>query len=300
MFRKKTASSKCIVVFGAGEYGRTFARFSTHIKKNQNVIFIDNNPALQGRLFDKIPVYSPKELHLINISKIYIYSRHIQDMLNQLKSLNIPNTKIKIITEANINFSTNFLINKRRWLKEKVIAVSKEFKKLKVKHWLDHSGLLAVIRDKDLAFQTDIDFSVCSDEIESIASHFNNYFNDIIFKKKYAEENGPYWKKGDLLTFSMQDKKTFVSIDIMTKYFTDKNVFWLVNRKILKCPLSFFSGHNSYDIHNHKFRVPLKVKKYLTYLYGDWEQPVDNWSDDDFCNIWKNLDTNYDTTIHNI
>ncbi len=70
-------------------------------------------------------------------------------------------------------------------------------------------------------------------------------------------------------------------IDIFFKYKFKESSYWLAYGKENSVPLEFTCTELvDIDFYGLKCKIPKEYDKYLTYKYGDWKTPKENWSHD--------------------
>lgn len=86
-------SKKKVILFGAGEFGRTSLK-KINKRKYQMVGFVDNDKAKSGVSIDGFTIHHVSELPSLDFDLIFITSQYFPEIRNQLNELKIYNYKI--------------------------------------------------------------------------------------------------------------------------------------------------------------------------------------------------------------
>jgi len=84
-----------LVVFGIGKYYRNREHYFMNSEANI-IAYIDNSIDKQGTYINNIPVYSPESLENLVYDYVIIMSSFVDEMKDQLISLNVPSEKIVV------------------------------------------------------------------------------------------------------------------------------------------------------------------------------------------------------------
>jgi len=179
-----------------------------------------------------------------------------------------------------------------------------------IKYYLDFGTLIGAIRDKGLIlWDDDIDISLLNQEdykkIPDILKEIENnnnlrtYIYTFNSTKQKREKRGNKVYSQNVSFANMQDfqiAKVRTSkflifgrgntcIDIFFKYKFENNIYWMAYGKENSVPIEYVSYEViDIDFCGLKCKIPKEYDKYLTYKYGDWKTPKENWNheDDDF------------------
>lgn len=198
----------------------------------------------------------------------------------------------------------------------------------KIKFWLDSGSLLFLIRENEIPINDDVDVSIIYDqdkfkkfydEIKKLKlKHSLHFFKKKPFKLKifYDESRLPI----DLLIFDQIHgfymcpqryhsifylkyiSKLVFLIKRVLNLFNLKNATYTSKKQIIKKSIFFNIGTWIYPkkyigniklYKNTKIPIPEAYTEYLTYRYGDWKKPKNNWvfsiDDGSFSEISLNL-----------
>ena len=90
--------------------------------------------------------------------------------------------------------------------------------------------------------------------------------------------------KGDLRMIKIRERKFFgllkggVCLDIFIKYHKDDNAYWQIGNKVKSVPIKFYEEFSRIKFNNYSYSIPMLTDEYLTYRYGDWQTPVQEWN----------------------
>lgn len=177
-------------------------------------------------------------------------------------------------------------------------------------YYLDFGTLIGAIRDKGLiAWDDDIDISLLNEEdyvkIPQVLKEIKRKHKLRTYLFTFEDAKKKREKRGKKI---YQDSINFTSntnyqiakvrtnnyfifgrgntcIDIFFKYTHKDNMYWMAYGQINSVPTSCFKNKlEEIDFCGLKCTIPKEYNEYLTYKYGDWMTPKENWThtDDDF------------------
>ena len=203
-----------------------------------------------------------------------------------------------------------FRVQKNREDAIKVLQILIDtLKEHNIKYYLDFGTLIGAIRDKGLIpWDDDIDISLLNEEdYEKIPQvlkevkrkhRLRTYLLTFEDTKKKREKRGEevYQDSVDFtLNTNYQIAKVRTNnyfifgrgntcIDIFFKYTQKDNIYWMAYGQVNSVPSSCLNGElEEIDFCGIKCSIPKEYNEYLTYKYGDWMTPKENWNhaDDD-------------------
>jgi len=154
-----------------------------------------------------------------------------------------------------------------------------------INYFFDAGGLLGCIRSGDLLpWDNDLDMLLPSNQ-------FNNFCSIIpklkqknwrVYLYKMAED-GPGWKKGDAKGikifnhFFLKFGRGRMVMDITVTYKNNDDYYRKAMGRTWKIPSKFLEGNDTLNYHGHSIKIPCHIEDYLTFLYGDWKKPDQNY-----------------------
>ena len=145
--------------------------------------------------------------------------------------------------------------------------VKKIMDKNKITFWLTFGTLLGAIRNKDwISYDDDIDLMVYN---EDFLPEYN------ILKKEFIENGFIFrdWDKKRGTKINLYRYKQLCTIDgIILDSSYEGNKYRLTNR--WKFPRKYFEKKETIEFKGMNFRVPSPPEKFLSFLYKNWEEPI--------------------------
>ena len=259
---------KKIVIFGCGFHGRAVFRKCISFKKKYEIIcWVDNDNKKNNKsLFGK-KIFKPENLKKIDYDLIILSGRNVDLQKKQIQKItkvkkyrawgnsqNKPKKKDIIQRDKSLKIILKYMIN--------------ILEKNKIMYWADSSALLTLCRKENLSIRSDFDISIDVKYLQTIKSIFksNKYFK---FYKIITSSN-----KTKLFFESKNDSLEYepAIVDICFKIFTKKRYVYNYGNLSKKYPKSFFVNFINYKHLGLIIKIPSFYKKYLIYLYGDWQK----------------------------
>ena len=203
-----------------------------------------------------------------------------------------------------------FRVQKNREDAIKVLQILIDtLKEHNIKYYLDFGTLIGAIRDKGLIpWDDDIDISLLNEEdyvkipqvLKDIKRkhRLRTYLLTFEDTKKKREKRGEEVYQ-DSVDFTLNTNYQIAKIrtnnyfifgrgntciDIFFKYTQKDNIYWMAYGQVNSVPSSCLNGElEEIDFCGIKCSIPKEYNEYLTYKYGDWMTPKENWNhaDDD-------------------
>lgn len=256
---------KKVVIFGTGAAGRAIYRA---VKDKDNIVaFIDNAPNKINTFYKKVKILSPNELKNIDFDAVLIGGVWADEMKNQLLNLNIGDEKIKLIDDKDISYSTDDRAKTTNYYVKHLVRILDE---LGYDYFIDGSGLLCILRKKELSVVSDVDIMLFNyKHLEHLASLLSKSFADLNVEIIYFQKDDIVRKKGDIFKIIISDnseEKMVLDINIYDKY---KNLYTLpYNEKYFYIPKEFLEELISLDYKDFKLKAPKLYDEYLSLVYG--------------------------------
>ncbi len=200
----------------------------------------------------------------------------------------------------------SFRIKKNRDDAIKILKiVSDTLNKYNIKYYLDFGTLIGAIRDKGLIpWDDDIDISLLNESdyhkipavLEEIKQKYKLRTYLFTFKESLNKFNKNHNTSIHTITFTdnnnyqiakVRTNKFWIfgrgntCIDIFFKYKYNNKSYWMAYGKENNVPLEYMTDELvEIDFCGIKCTIPKDYDKYLTYKYGDWKTPKENWTHD--------------------
>lgn len=290
-----------IILFGASEYGKKTLNYYTQKSNYEIIAFCDNDISKHNTYIQNIKVIPPEKLSLFNFDKIIITSMYEDEIFKQLIDMDIKKNQIYIepIKTISYNFSTN---NKNLKMGYEILFFICNILNInKISYHLDHGTLLGIIRDSTLLpWDKDIDIAILESNYDKTIEALSK-LND--FKSVYCQNNNWQYiiKKDPIITLEENCIRIPITvkifnncneiitngfdIDIKFKYLNNQNLYWRVGSKTLAIDSGICFPSKDIIFQNQMIKVPQDIDKYLTKLYGNWTEPVQEWSYSKYTNI---------------
>lgn len=124
------------VIFGTGQYYKNRASEIARMQEVQICAFIDNNPDLNGKKINDIPVSSPDALLQIDYDYVVLMSLYASDMKKQLLNIGIKESRIMFWGE----FCAKFCREKIRLYPAKLSVLEKKKRILIISTQFNYNG----------------------------------------------------------------------------------------------------------------------------------------------------------------
>ena len=276
--------NKYVLVFGASSDGRRIFRYLN--KRKKNILFLDNDKKKNNSNFLGTKIFHPEKFNLhYKISKIYLGGRYMDEQYNQLKK--------------DIKFKNIEIIKTDRWkykpskieIRKKEKNLIKMLKKvLKILHCLkknliaDASTLLGLLRKQNLAYFSDLDFSIDQNKISKlyllIKRNLSGYNVNVVRYKK----NVLNFKKGEINQVIISEKCNLKTrepniIDISAE--KRKGKYYLKydgTKSYSKVPLKFRKKFKLVNYKTIELLAPSPLNDYIKFCYGkNWKIKKKSW-----------------------
>ena len=178
------------------------------------------------------------------------------------------------------------LEGKNKIIAERILAsIAKIFDSCNITYWLEGGTLLGIRREERLLpWDDDIDVSMMVEQSSKLPNLYKalkkaNYR----VKLRYFEKNDTPFKKGDLRMIKIRERRFFgllkgpVCLDVFIKYPLGEDAYWEIANKKKKVPFKFYNTFKSINFKGYEYSIPKLTDEYLTYRYGNWETPVQDW-----------------------
>lgn len=254
-----------VVIFGTGAAGRAIYRV---IKDKDDIVaFIDNSPSKINTFYKGIKIIAPAELKKLNFDAVLIGGVWADEMSAQLLNLGIDKEKIKLIDDKDISYSTDNRAKTTNYYVKSLVGILDE---LGYDYFIDGSGLLSILRKRELSVVSDVDIMLFENKsLSNLANMLPQVFPELNIEIRYCQKDYAARKKGDIFNIIISDnseEKMVLDINTYDKY---KNFYTLpYNEKYFYIPKEFLDELISLDYKDFKLKAPKRYDEYLSLVYG--------------------------------
>lgn len=254
-----------VVIFGTGAAGRAIYRA---IKDKDDIVaFIDNSPSKINTFYKGIKIIAPAELKKLSFDAVLIGGVWADEMSAQLLNLGISKEKIKLIDDKDISYSTDNRAKTTNYYVKSLVGILDE---LGYDYFIDGSGLLSILRKRELSVVSDVDIMLFENKsLSNLANMLPQVFPELNIEIRYCQKDYAARKKGDIFNIIISDnseEKMVLDINAYDKY---KNFYTLpYNEKYFYIPKEFLDELISLDYKDFKLKAPKRYDEYLSLVYG--------------------------------
>lgn len=254
-----------VVIFGTGAAGRAIYRV---IKDKDDIVaFIDNSPSKINTFYKEIKIIAPAELKKLSFDAVLIGGVWADEMSAQLLNLGISKEKIKLIDDKDISYSTDNRAKTTNYYVKSLVGILDE---LGYHYFIDGSGLLSILRKRELSVVSDVDIMLFENKsLSNLANMLPQVFPELNIEIRYCQKDYAARKKGDIFNIIISDnseEKMVLDINAYDKY---KNFYTLpYNEKYFYIPKEFLDELISLDYKDFKLKAPKRYDEYLSLVYG--------------------------------
>ena len=182
------------------------------------------------------------------------------------------------------------------------------FDKNNINYYLDFGTLLGAVRDNRLLeWDDDIDISLMDErdfhKIPAILDEINSkygYYTDMhTFTKSmnlYAKSKDKYVAPRELEFTDMnayhvakiRDRRIYdpensnIVLDIFFQKKYQNHLYWYMYGKVYRVDARYLdAGFKKIDFYGISCRIPVDYDEYLTHIFGNWREPIENWQEED-------------------
>lgn len=254
-----------VVIFGTGAAGRAIYRA---IKDKDDIVaFIDNSPSKINTFYKGIKIIAPAELKKLSFDAVLIGGVWADEMSAQLLNLGISKEKIKLIDDKDISYSTDNRAKTTNYYVKSLVGILDE---LGYDYFIDGSGLLSILRKRELSVVSDVDIMLFENKsLSNLANILPQVVPELNIEIRYCQKDYAARKKGDIFNIIISDnseEKMVLDINAYDKY---KNFYTLpYNEKYFYIPKEFLDELISLDYKDFKLKAPKRYDEYLSLVYG--------------------------------
>jgi phosphorylcholine metabolism protein LicD len=155
-----------------------------------------------------------------------------------------------------------------------------------VPYWLEGGTLLGIVREQRLLpWDNDLDISMKAEALPQLLSALRRLPRTRYFVRiKRVKEDNARFRQRTVRLIKIYNARWFglrrgeVCLDVFVKYAQGDETYWMVGRKVKSVPSRFYEVFDSIEFKGQRYTIPARTDEYLTYRYGDWRTPVQEWN----------------------
>lgn len=267
-----------VVLFGASKAGEFF------LSQNPNLnitAFIDNDPSRHGQKLSGIAVLPPDELLSLDYDQIVITSQWVDAISAQLQQLGVPAEKIVVPAKQQVKATLPFLHSATLEMAHVLLLRLNQFlQQHGIRPCLDSGTLLGVTRQQALIpWDDDIDLAIDQSEFSTLLEVIPDFIPQL------PHQNLLNWQ---VLVLNVNDEDCCVNIEFTPKPgadFVPFDISLQLRREqagyselvssagLFFAPAHHFTQFQQKEFLGQLFYVPTDTDGFLTFMYGDWQEP---------------------------
>lgn len=269
-----------VIVFATGWAAN---RFLINCSNDYEIIALsDWDKVKHGTSMRGYPIIDPYRIKDYPYDKIVIASQYVRQIKQQLaERLGINDDQLIIPLKHQIKYGMPFMDERTREFGREVIHFFiNQISARGVNIVLDFGTLLGITRGGDIIkWDDDIDFSVPSSDREALLAAIGSikdklpYADDLHWEAEIVQdEHGTIWYVS--FKFDSDNTMNIKEFEIgirIRKQVGDNSIAMLCN--YLSCDRTHFDSYEEIAFDQSMIRVPQNHKKYLRFVYGEWEKP---------------------------
>lgn len=274
---------KKIILFGASSGGRKALFF---LKTKADIIcFIDNSKELTGKFIEGIEVKHPAQIKEIKFDEIIICSSYHGEITEQLiNEYKIPQKKIKVLSASVMKGTKNIgEINRFNAANNIIKTIAETYNDHKIFYYIDHGTLLGIIRNGDLLhWDNDVDIAINAEDFQQAYLAIKNKFPPPYEVKKIYKESEDCSQTVRLIRIEYERQAI---ADILLKEKSGEKRLWYVGFTQLEVSDKIHGEIKKINFHGVSVNIPKKPENYLSILYGNWKEKIEDWNHSMYKNI---------------
>ncbi len=155
-----------------------------------------------------------------------------------------------------------------------------------VRYWLDFGTLLGIVREnRILPWDDDMDISIFEDDIELMQTKVMPEIKKLHYRcytRKFPEHIN-FFKQDAIRSFKVRNNRLFflrgyVKLDIFAMHKKNEKLYWLELGELHSLPEKLLQEFDTIEFNGKDYRIPKNYDEYLSYHYGDWRTPNENYN----------------------
>lgn len=155
-----------------------------------------------------------------------------------------------------------------------------------IPYWLEGGTLLGIVREQRLLpWDNDLDLSIKSDELQKALRAVRKLPRTKYFLRiRRVKQDNAHFKRRTIRMIKIYNTRWFglrrgeVCLEIFVKYAKNDESYWMIGRKVKSVPSRFYDALDSIEFKGRRYTIPARTDEYLTFRYGDWRTPVQEWN----------------------
>lgn len=272
-------SATSVLLFGASKAGEFFLQQNPGL----NIIAIlDNDPARQGSYLHGVQVLAPDQLQNLAFEQIIITSQWVDAISAQLSELGVPADKITVPAKQQLKGTKPFMHPATLQLAHLLLQrLNSYLQQHGIRPCLDSGTLLGVIREQALiSWDDDIDLAIDDAEFDDLLLLMPDFITLL------PEPEQLDWQMVVLtinqvdacinLEFTPKAGSELLAFDLslQRRQIREENSELLSSAGLFFAPRRHFSRYEQLHFLGQTFYVPSDPAGFLEFMYGNWQQPV--------------------------
>ncbi|MFN3898793.1 MAG: LicD family protein [Alishewanella aestuarii] len=268
-----------VILFGASKAGEFFLQQNPELEV---IAILDNDPARQGGQLHGVPVIAPAQLTGLSYAKIIITSQWIDAISAQLTALGVPADKITVPAKQQLKATKPFMHMATLKLAHQLLQrLNSYLQQHGIRPCLDSGTLLGVIREQALIpWDDDIDLAIDDTEFAALLRLMPDFFPQL------PEQEQLDWQMVVLtidqvdacinLEFTPKAPSELLPFDLslQRRQIRGENSELLSSAGLFFAPARHFARYEQVHFLGQTFYVPSDPAGFLEFMYGNWQQPV--------------------------
>lgn len=170
---------------------------------------------------------------------------------------------------------------------EKLLSnVGKLLDDAQIPYWLEGGTLLGIVREQRLLpWDNDLDLSIHAEHLPTLLRAVRTLPRTKYFLRlRRVKKTNNHFKRRTIRMVKIYNTRWFglrrgeVCLEIFIKYPIDDQSYWMIGRKVKSVPKRFYDALTRIEFKNQSYSIPADTDGYLTFRFGDWRTPKQEWN----------------------